>query len=599
MNINRFISKFKISTRIYFGFTTVIISLIIVAGMGYWSMEVTRNNFETFKKINDKASLISKLDKEVESLKRHVQVFTLTGQPGEAGRVRGSVQKFGEGLNAATLILESKKEVDLLARMGKHFTTYTDTFQFAVDERSRRDQLVQKDLNTISARILQQDNLGSQLGLKLNNLIQKSNRDLYQYLSDPDYRLISNSVDKIDSIWTRNKLVPENTKSLIQDYKRLLIQVGQATRGYLFLIHVVMSGEALELSNVSSQLKKLLTKDVEPLSSQIIRTANSFQIYGLFFSVAIVFLGLIIALVISRSITVPLTAMTNVLNQLSQGGKEAEIPGIENDDEIGTMAKAANVFKQKNAETKRLLAAIEEHEKELEGSHDELDQFVYTVSHDLKSPIVTSMGFIGMMKDLAASGKTQEALSKIEILERSNKRMSQLIQDLLDLSRVGRVEMDIVPLRTDELIRNLLSNWRNQMAKRNINASIEGRLPEFEGNQSRVLQVFENLISNAVKYLPDDGNGEIFIGGTSNEEIVRIFVKDNGSGIPEKYHEKVFGLFQRLQTSAQGTGIGLSIVQKVMKFHQGKVWIDSKGDGSGCTFWLEFPVKQPSKCLEN
>ena len=123
---------------------------------------------------------------------------------------------------------------------------------------------------------------------------------------------------------------------------------------------------------------------------------------------------------------------------MAKGSDVDSVPGLDLKDEIGEMSQAAEVFRQKNKETIDLVNQLDEKKADLERSNEELDQFVYTVSHDLKSPIVTGMGFIGMMKDLAEQGKHEAVLKKLPTLEKANRRMNELISDLLELSRVGK-----------------------------------------------------------------------------------------------------------------------------------------------------------------
>ncbi len=260
------------------------------------------------------------------------------------------------------------------------------------------------------------------------------------------------------------------------------------------------------------------------------------------------------------------------------------------------MAKAAHVFQQKSRETVELLekseslaAEVEAKRKDLEHSNAELEQFVYTVSHDLRTPIVTSMGFIGVMKELAATGATDKALAKIPVLERANQRMSQLIDDLLDLSRVGRADRDLRELSSSTVAKRAVENLSVTIETSGAQVTVSDDMPQLWANESRLLQVFENLISNAIKYGARAGAApEINIDGFAEGTTVRLFVRDHGPGIPEKHHERVFQLFQRLESDKKGTGVGLAIVQKVMQFHRGRVHIESR-EGEGACFWLEFP----------
>ena len=129
------------------------------------------------------------------------------------------------------------------------------------------------------------------------------------------------------------------------------------------------------------------------------------------------------------------------------------------------------------------------------------------------------------------------------------------------------------------------------MEKEGFQLILETAFPIIYANESRVLQAFENLMSNAFKYGRNaSGENVVKIGSRKNDDEWFFYVKDNGRGIPKEYHEKIFGLFYRLDNTTEGTGIGLSIVQKVMQFHEGRVWVESEPE-KGATFWLAFPKK--------
>ena len=169
--------------------------------------------------------------------------------------------------------------------------------------------------------------------------------------------------------------------------------------------------------------------------------------------------------------------------------------------------------------------------------------------------------------------------------------MGQLINDLLELSRVGRIDLDKKQLDMDLLLQKLKEEKQRGFHDAKITLTIEKNLPLIYGNESRVLQVFENLLSNALKYAVKPEGSKVTIGGISKNNEALFYVKDDGPGIDPTFHKKIFGLFQRLDNTMEGTGIGLAVVKKVMQFHKGKVWIDSS-PGKGATFWLSFPIEQ-------
>lgn len=226
---------------------------------------------------------------------------------------------------------------------------------------------------------------------------------------------------------------------------------------------------------------------------------------------------------------------------------------------------------------------------QLSGKTAEVEQLVYTVSHDLKSPVVTTLGYIGCIREDLETGDLDEVRESVDCLERSAQRMNQAIIDLLDLSRLDRVWRD--PQRT--YMRRLLDEVAQELAPRLKKAGVALQLDAYDwdlmGEPMQIREVFENLLINAVKYGCDAPNPVISIGQVSLDQELRFFVRDNGRGIDPKHHGIIFGLFKRLKTNNQeGTGVGLTAVKRIMELHDGRVWVESQPN-QGATFWLAFP----------
>jgi len=167
--------------------------------------------------------------------------------------------------------------------------------------------------------------------------------------------------------------------------------------------------------------------------------------------------------------------------------------------------------------------------------------------------------------------------------------MHQSINDLLELSRVGRVRSRPEQLDMNNLVGQLAEDMAPRLREAGIRLEVQPGLPPIIADPTRVTEVFENLITNAMKYGADVPDPLIEIGSEECDEEVRFFVRDNGPGIPPEYHKRIFGLFQRLDNRKEGTGVGLTIVQRIMEVHGGRVWVDSDV-GRGATFWLAFPL---------
>lgn len=236
---------------------------------------------------------------------------------------------------------------------------------------------------------------------------------------------------------------------------------------------------------------------------------------------------------------------------------------------------------------------VEKHLNELRRVNDELDRFSTSVSHDLRSPLLTIEGFISLLKQDLDDGHTSGVRSNIQRILNTIDKMHQLLEDLLKLSRLGRVVNPFSVINMDELINDVIEQLHGIISSENCNIQIEPGMPYVYGDKTRVAVVVQNLIENAVKFRKQGQPLTIMIGYRNSSEFPVFYVRDNGIGIDPAHHEQIFGLFNKLDPHMKGTGIGLSLVERIIKFHRGKVWVESGGRGQGATFFFTLPAQPP------
>ena len=234
--------------------------------------------------------------------------------------------------------------------------------------------------------------------------------------------------------------------------------------------------------------------------------------------------------------------------------------------------------------------------EELEVKNAEMERFVYTVSHDLKSPLITITGFLGFLEQDALAGNVERIKTDVAHITNAATRMQQLLNELLELSRIGRLVNPPQEVSVGELAREAVEMVAGRLAKRDVAVEIAPVLlqpdgPTVCGDRPRLREVLENLVDNAVKFMGDQPHPRIEIGVRRDDDETVFYVRDNGMGIEPRYHDKVFGLFERLDAKAEGTGVGLTIVKRVVDVHGGRVWVESQGDGQGCAFCFTLPNK--------
>ena len=227
-------------------------------------------------------------------------------------------------------------------------------------------------------------------------------------------------------------------------------------------------------------------------------------------------------------------------------------------------------------------------------TNEELKDFAYIISHDLKAPLRGITTLTEWIVNDYADKFDDEGKEQMKLLSARVCRMHNLIEGVLQYSRVGRVNEEQVQINLNEIVPEVIDMVS---PPENIAVTIESELPVIVGEQTRIMQVFQNLISNAIKYM-DKPNGQVKIGCVEEEKSWVFSVSDNGPGIEEKYFEKIFQIFQTLSSrdEFESTGVGLTVTKKIVELYGGKIWVESKL-GQGSTFFFSFR-KQESEVYD-
>ena len=219
--------------------------------------------------------------------------------------------------------------------------------------------------------------------------------------------------------------------------------------------------------------------------------------------------------------------------------------------------------------------------EQLEKSNNELQEYAHIVSHDLKSPLRSINALVNWIKEDNQGKLDETSLKNFNLIENTVEKMEQLITDILTYSSIGCDENDKDIVNLNEVVADLI---KMLFTPEFITINIIKPLPEIKGYKTKLQQVFQNLIGNAIKFM-DKENGIINISVEDFGQYYQFSIQDNGIGIEEQFHDKIFKVFHSLKKSKDSTGIGLSIVQKIVQLHEGKIWLESKIN-QGTTFYF-------------
>jgi signal transduction histidine kinase len=292
---------------------------------------------------------------------------------------------------------------------------------------------------------------------------------------------------------------------------------------------------------------------------------------------------------------VPMIVGDQLIGSVSFGGEQGQFPDeqVSIAQEVATQLAIAIVQARLLEQVKRqaveLEGRVEERTRELEGANRELEAFTHTVSHDLKAPLRGMAGFAQALEEDYADRLDEPGRQFLSRIRAASERMADLIDDLLQYSRIQQRPIERRPVALKPLLDPMLEDQAGDIAARGLTVTLDLAVAEIMSERQGLQEALANLLSNAVKFSPAQG-GTIAVRSYRDGDQVVVAVADHGVGFDMQYHDRIFGIFERLhrQEDYPGTGVGLAIVRKVAERHGGRAWAESTL-GQGSTFFLALP----------
>ena len=336
------------------------------------------------------------------------------------------------------------------------------------------------------------------------------------------------------------------------------------------------------------------------LKSDMKAMYDQFQYYGMV-AVLVIILSLLLAYFLSKrmqaGISKPILALAETAKTVSTNRDYSVRAPKFGNDEIGQLTDSFNhmltQIEEKNEEiisfNQKLEESVRQRTSELNLANKELEAFSYSISHDLRAPLRSINGYAQILDEDFGDKLDSEGKRVINVIISSAKRMGQLIDDLLDFSRMGRKDITKTRINMDAFVKAIIDELVEAEKNRDIRLELNPlAIASVDANMVR--QVWINLVSNALKYSRKKDVTFIHIGCTDTGQEVTYFVKDNGAGFNMDYAHKLFGVFQRLhkESDFEGTGVGLALSKRIIERHQGRIWAESKPDQE-TTFFFTIP----------
>ena len=624
----------SVSSKISLGFLIVLGLHISIAVLSHYGIAKSQKDLATYRQLRREVDRFYEIDRTVAALQRNVLLFAFTGYEGPEQRA----EELQNGLDQ--LLSEAAKSERLgdhndIQAMQAHLKAHREIFAAVEVDRAKRRKLVNEDMQSHvdefqnSIVKLLQIPATQKLAEEADAAFTAAQLNVLKFVNGPDslhFRKaksdLASTTGYLDRL--RKNDDPEVKASVnasidaVQKYEHAAIQMVQATRGYLHLVNVVLAGESVEFRRLASKLREEQTEHVGQLADSMANDNKHFQSASNLFSIITIVLGIFAAWLIGRDVVPPLNAISETFDGLAKGEKIESIPALDRHDELGRLAMAAQIFKDKAAETERLLKLAESSQQKLNSVNRELarqsdlaekmaedataatlakSEFLANMSHEIRTPMTAILGFAETLADSAHNEETQQA---IETIQRNGAHLLAIINDILDLSKVesGKLTVERISACPYTLVSEVISlvQVKADGAGLKLSSKFNGQIPKsIDTDPTRLRQILINILGNAIKFTEVGGvalNAELI--KLRDRAIMQFDIIDSGIGMTHEQISRLFQPFCQADSSTTrrfgGTGLGLTISKRLAVMLGGDLTVSHSEVGQGTSFRLTIDV---------
>ncbi len=610
----------KTSLQTQISLLLCIFILILIGQIFYTQNNQSKlvTSFENYQKTSREERVIKELERDVLALQRYVLIFKDTGSSSSVSQFNSLIIDLRERLdliiNNLPLYHAEDDTLERLMAMQQHLDQYQENFSYVVIAKTQSDEHLKQGVLFEIENIVQNELVESEKNGLQNLLIHLLTAEtlVFQYRLDPSSQLKKGILDAIQSAQIviqqspLNSIERERLSEQVTTIYQQFDKLAHTQQGYTFLVNVVMAGSANEflylandLSSQAAAFSMQMNKDIQVNIEKAQTQVNLSSTTGLLVTFGIALFG-------AFRIINPIKSITKVFENLARGNSNLAIPFTKRNDEIGQLARAANVFNQKNVQTKELLERSQQLNNQLneaklaaEKANASKSIFLANMSHEIRTPM---NGIIGLVDISLRQHPNPDIKINLEKISYSSHILMNVINDILDFSKIeaGKLEIENSLFSFESVFDTLLSVSSLRASEKNLDIAlyVDPQLPIYAvGDPLRMSQVLLNLTSNATKFT-HQGRIQISFSynciGQSDEFSLQVSIADTGIGLNEQQIGTIFKPFEQADgsTSRQfgGTGLGLAIVTQLMALMDGQISVTSelgKGSVFTCLFRLQ------------
>ncbi len=605
-----FLSKLSLARRIHLGLALLLALFALVTTVAIVGFVQTSRRMAALEGINRQVLLQDEASYEVSAIAEETQRFASEGRPSSVDRVALHHERLTRYLAEIRATTPSPAMTRVYLEMEEHVASFDRTFQASIQERLLRTTLVKQALPQAQALLDETfEELSRDPTIAVEDVLAcrlqflEAQADANQYFQELDSRHVDSA--KAHLVMLRRQLEAlarkegaaasalDQAVSATDAYQAAMLQVVQATRGYLYLTDVVMAGEIAEFLHKSDRLRSAAA-DAAIRGYQEARASMTLTMIALIgtFLFVVLFAPLLSGW-LSKSILEPISQITDTFRSLSDNEVMSSIPGGDSSDEMGALARAAEKFRQKNQEARELVLKTEA----AEAANRAKSAFLANMSHELRTPLHAVLGFSTLLRSDPSMSPEQHA--SLDIINTSGEHLLGLINDVLDMAKIesGRTVLEITSFDPRTTIRDIDALMRQRAESKGLQMvpEVAADVPaEVRGDETKLRQVIINLVGNAVKFTSGGtvtlrlASGSV---GESHRPGLVIEVEDTGRGIAPEDRRRIFEPFVQLSQSDQtGTGLGLTITRQFVELMGGAIELESTR-GHGSKFRVEIPME--------